>query len=57
MPRYFKESIQELKKVTWPGRREAWRMTFAVFAFSLVFALIVVIADFGIRIAAEELFL
>jgi preprotein translocase subunit SecE len=57
LPKYFSESIAELKKVTWPGRREAWKMTFAVFVFSLVFALVVVIVDFGIQIAAEELFL
>lgn len=57
LPKYFSESIAELKKVTWPGRREAWKMTLAVFVFSLVFATIVVIADYGIQIAAEELFL
>jgi len=57
VPRYFREAFSELKKVTWPGRREAWKMTLAVFIFSFVFALVVVAADFGLEIVAKELFL
>jgi preprotein translocase subunit SecE len=57
IPKYFKESITELKKVTWPGRKEAWKLTLAVFIFSAFFALIIVIADFGFQKLAERLFL
>jgi preprotein translocase subunit SecE len=57
IPKYFKESITELKKVTWPGRKEALKLTLAVFIFSAFFALIIVIADFGFQKLAERLFL
>ncbi len=52
---FFRETIGELKKVTWPTRREAWNLTIVVlvvmagmgallglldFIFSRIFALI-----------------
>ncbi len=37
--RYLKESYRELKKVTWPDRKSAWKLTGTVFLFSLVMAL------------------
>ncbi len=54
-PRYFRESWAELKKVTWPSRRDTWRMTGAVFLFSVVLAIITAIADFGFSKAVEKL--
>jgi len=56
-PRYFRESFAELKKVTWPTRRESWRLTIAVFVFSVVFAAVIVAADIGYKQLAERLFL
>ena len=40
IPRYFVDSWHEVRQVTWPGRRETWRLTFAVFVFALVFGLL-----------------
>jgi len=56
-PKYFKESWAELRKVTWPSRREAWKLTLAVFVFSGVFTLFIVLVDNIFKFIAEELFL
>jgi preprotein translocase subunit SecE len=57
LPQYVRDSVNELKKVTWPSRSETWKLTLAVFIFSAVFTLIIVIADFGFEALAERLFL
>ena len=38
--RYLKESYIELKKVKWPDRKTAWKLTGTVFIFSVIMALI-----------------
>ncbi len=48
IPRYFRESWQELKEVTWPGRKETVQLTFAVFIFAIVFGLLVAVTDYGL---------
>ena len=48
IPRYFKESWQELRKVTWPNRKETTKLTLAVFTFAIVFGLLVAIVEFGL---------
>lgn len=45
---YFKQSWQELRQVTWPGRKETAQLTFAVFAFAIVFSILIAIIDFGL---------
>lgn len=45
---YFRASWQELKLVTWPGRRETWQLTLAVFIFAVVFGVAVAITDYGL---------
>lgn len=57
LPKYLRESWQELRKVTWPTRREAWKLTLAVFIFSGSFMILVVIIDSLFKVIAEELFL
>lgn len=37
---YLKESYRELKRVTWPDRKSAWRLTGTVFLFSTIMALL-----------------
>ena len=37
--RYFYEARGELRKVTWPTRDEAWRLTLIVLAVTIAFAL------------------
>ncbi len=57
IPKYFKESVAELKKVTWPDRRKTLSLTLAVVVFVSVFTLIIAAADFGLNKAAERIFL
>lgn len=45
---YFKDSWAELQKVTWPTRQQTMRLTGAVIVFSLVFAVLSGMIDFGL---------
>src|SRR3989338_3424655 len=45
VPLYFKKSWVELKMVTWPGRRETWRLVGAVFIFNIIFGVLVAAFD------------
>jgi preprotein translocase SecE subunit len=44
-PNYFIESWRELKLVTWPSRKETWRLTLAVFIFAIIFGALVAGVD------------
>lgn len=44
---YFIDSWQELKKVTWPTKNQAIKLTGIVLGFCLVAALLLGIIDFG----------
>ena len=57
VPRYFINSWRELKLVTWPTRRETWRLTGAVFVFALVFGALVAIVDKGLDEIFKKLIL
>lgn len=48
MPRYFSDAWGELKQVTWPTRKETWKLTLAVFMFAIIFGLLVALVDFGL---------
>lgn len=52
VPRYFINSWYELKKVTWPGRKETWRLTAAVFGFAIIFGVLIYFVD----LALDKLF-
>jgi preprotein translocase SecE subunit len=54
-PKFFREAWGELRQVTWPGRRETWRLTTSVFIFAVVFAIIVGFLDFGLDKLFKEL--
>lgn len=41
----LKNSYEELRKVTWPSRRDTLRMVFIVIAFSVAVALLLAAAD------------
>lgn len=45
--KFFKGVWAEVKKVTWPNRRELFRTTFAVIVFIVVFTVIVGLIDLG----------
>jgi len=47
-PRYFVNSFREVRLVTWPSRRETWRLTGAVFIFAVVFGTIIYFVDKGL---------
>jgi preprotein translocase SecE subunit len=46
IPPYFRNSWKELRQVTWPTRRETFRLTGAVIAFSIVFGALIALVDF-----------
>jgi len=48
VPKYFRESWTEIKLVTWPNRRETYRLTIAVLIFSVIFSTIVALLDYGL---------
>jgi preprotein translocase SecE subunit len=47
-PRYFVNAWREVRLVTWPSRRETWRLTGAVFVFAIIFGALVAIVDKGL---------
>lgn len=57
MPRYFRESWQELKQVQWPSRKETWKLTLAVFTFAIFFAILISITDYGLDKIFQKTFL
>jgi preprotein translocase subunit SecE len=44
--RYYRETVGELKKVVWPTREEALRLTYIVLAVIIVMAAILGSADY-----------
>ncbi len=48
IPSYFRNSWRELRLVTWPSRRETWKLTLAVFMFAIIFGVIIAITDYGL---------
>ena len=54
---YFVNSWKELRKVTWPDRKTAWKLTFTVVMFSVLFAVITTSLDFGFERLAKQIFL
>jgi len=56
-PTYFVESFRELKKVTWPTRKTAAKLTVAVFIFSVILATFVKAIDYGFDKLFKEVIL
>ena len=51
---YIRESIAELKKVTWPTKKETTNYTLLVIGISLAVAAFIGIADYILSIAVEQ---
>lgn len=51
---FFKEVKGELWKVVWPSRRDVLRYTGAVIVFSVIVAIILGAADYGLLKLFEE---
>lgn len=47
-PPFFRGAWKELRQVTWPTRKETWRLTVAVFVFALVFGALIAVTDYGL---------
>jgi preprotein translocase subunit SecE len=52
---YIRESIAELKKVTWPTRKQTINYTLLVIGISLALAIFVGIADFILALGVEKI--
>ena len=55
--RYFRESWGEIKKVTWPNRKETLKLTFAVILFTAVFTIFMSLTDVGVSNVVERILL
>ena len=53
LPSYFKTAWSELKKVSWPTRKETWRNTWVVIIVSAFFALFLGALDYGLKYLLE----
>lgn len=47
-PRYFRNSVRELRLVTWPNRTQTRKLTTAVIIFSVIFGVMIAIVDYGL---------
>ena len=45
---YFRSAWKELRQVTWPDRKETRQLTLAVFAFAVVFGIMITLTDYGL---------
>jgi preprotein translocase SecE subunit len=48
LPRYVRNSWQELRKVTWPDWKQSRQLTTAVLIFAVVFGAIIALVDWGL---------
>lgn len=55
--KYIKGAQRELKKVTWPSRKEATKLTFAVIVYTLAFVIFLALVDYGLGIVFENIIL
>lgn len=56
-PTYFVNSWREVRQVTWPNRRETWRLTLAVFIFAAVFGALIAGVDKGLDLLFKKIIL
>ena len=57
LPKYVRGSIEEMRLVTWPTRRETRQLTGAVFIFAIIFGLMAALVDYGLDKVFKELLL
>ena len=55
--RFFRDTISELRKVVWPTRQEATRLTLIVLAVCIVVGIILFAVDYGFTELAKKVFL
>lgn len=54
---YLRDSLKELRTVTWPTFKESTRLTGAVIIFSIIFGLFVALVDFGLDKVFKQILL
>jgi len=54
--RFFRDIISELRKVVWPTRQEATRLTIIVLAVCIAIGLIIFGMDYGFTELAKKVF-
>lgn len=54
---YFVGAWRELKEVSWPNRKTAWKLTFTVIVFAVLFAAFTSGLDYGFEKLARQIFL
>jgi preprotein translocase SecE subunit len=47
-PPYFRNAFRELRQVTWPSRKDTWKLTLAVLIFAIIFGLLATLTDYGL---------
>lgn len=52
---YLKDSREELKKVTWPSRKEALRQSMVVIVFSLLVAAFLGLLDYVFNLGLQKI--
>ena len=52
---YFKESLEEFKRVTWPTRHQAIRLCIIVLSFVFVSAILIAALDYGFGVGYQFL--
>jgi len=52
---YFKESWQELGKISWPNRKQTIRLTIGVIVFSILLAIFMGLVDLGFSALVKKL--
>lgn len=55
LPKYIRNSWNELRLVTWPTWKQSRKLTFAVLVFALIFGVIVAIVDYGLDKVFKQL--
>mgnify|MGYP000342000145 CR=1 FL=1 len=56
-PTYVSNSWKEVRMVTWPGRKETWRLVFAVFMFAIVMGTSIAVLDYGLEKVMRQIIL
>jgi len=56
-PKYISNSLGEIKNVTWPGRKETWKLVFAVYVFALSMGVFIAVLDYGLEKVFKQVIL
>ena len=48
-PSYLRNSWKEVRQVTWPKRKETWRLVIAVFIFAIAMGTMIAVLDYGLE--------